>query len=188
MSRLFAILLLVLAQPAVATVMQYDYRFHYKDISLCPPDCSAPTGLGSGSLLLDTDTGELSHLLLVSDDFAVDWWGSALFTQRDGRSVDGGELASYGVDISPASGQSIGLYLDLFFVPDGGQPLAYLENVVEEANGFQQGETNWFFWGQYSVSRVATVPEPGALALFGLGLTAISLVVGLRRRSRSCSS
>ena len=87
----------------------------------------------------------------------------------------------------PLSGSSVGLidptlslnyFLTDFTVTWGGGALT----AIFRGNSFQLDEPNGRLDGTYSIQAATSVPEPGTLALLGIGLAGIGLV--RRRRTQ----
>lgn len=160
--------MLLTSLPASASLVYYSYAFDYYDISGCPPSCSPSAKQGAGQVVVDSTEKSLQSIALTSDDFSFNWSGSALFLERDRWSLPNGDLYS----ISTAFDEQqyhVEIFLDLFFVPTGENPIDYFENVTEDFNTVSTGDKVWNFHGKFSKLLVAEVPEPSPIILFATG-------------------
>lgn len=143
-----------------------------------PNDANAIFAAGSGEWIefaLDTSSNSLGYDIASIATFS--YW-----SQFD-RTVQ-----AYTVQVRSVGGS----FLDLITIPlanarqddvvqveiiDGSSPV--LASGIDAIRfNFANGESDWVAYREIDVEGTATVPEPGTLALFGLG----ALCIGYRRR------
>lgn len=184
MLRILFLVLVFTCTPAVGVPIHYDYDFNYYDISECQINCAPVARQGFGQLVVETDSFSIQQLLLTSSDFDVRWTGSKVFEVYDRWNAPGGSLVSLGTDLSLTDYAS-SLFLDLFFVPDAGNPMNYFENAFEHHNVVKNADSKWALLGRFTKTEIATVPEPASGLIFGLGMLVLGLLNSRRAQSQS---
>jgi hypothetical protein len=96
------------------------------------------------------------------------------FTNLAFQETDPASCYWTGAALSSALGPNVG---------GVGSPGACLVNTVGSLNGFSAGFSNTGFETRVTSAFNATAPEPGSIALMGLGLTALASFVRKRRQT-----
>lgn len=173
---------LLFCGAASATPVQFDIDGHFSNIDLIPYD-----GTFTGTMEVDTDTGELVSIEVLFPILAA-------FNHVQ-SSHEAHYLPRWTVNVRNISGDFLSLAFTTPQVPVSCFPFVGCwgpGSLVDFAGGSIIGNAVWTSIGGIPVVGAgfsgsitpaqASVPEPAALGMFGLGILLVGVFAGMRKR------